>query len=147
MKKIIYLAILPLLAAMASCSGDDTEFAERCTDKAKGTWVAEAVYIQQSQDSGSKLQEDSFNDWSGFELTLYTDGSYVWDDRSGILTPSTGVYTFAEDCSQATFEGGTVTYTVDVNFLSTGRFEFTMQVEGFKEDGPRPFYFRLKPKQ
>jgi hypothetical protein len=145
-----YLLLLPVSLAvvlMGGCNGDDTVFEERCIDKAKGTWTADAVFIKQSQDSGASLQEDSFNDWSDFELTLYTDGTYVWDDGSGILVPTTGSFTFEDDCSQAIFEGSQATYTVDINFLSSDRFEFTLEIEGFKGGGPRDFYFRLVPKQ
>lgn len=150
-KKHLYTLLMPLALASliwaASCSSDDTVFEERCTDKAKGTWIVDAVYIKQTQDEGAKLQEDNFNDWADFELTIYTDGSYIWDDGSGIIEASRGDFTFTEDCTQVNFEGTNVSYTANVNYLSRTRFEFTMAIEGFKGDAARDFYFRLVPRQ
>lgn len=144
LKTTMLLSAVGLLIGLSACSEEETEqFEERCIDKIKGSWIVDRVYIKQTTGDNPKLQEDQFNDWSQFKLTCYSDFTYVWEDVSGIIEPGTGSFSFSgEDCQQVSFDSGP--YELNVNYLTTERFEFTLEVLGFKSE-PREFYFRLIP--
>ena len=141
-KGALALCLISVLTLSTGCNSNPESFEDRCIDLIKGNWIVEAVYIPQSQASDAKLQEDRFNDWSDFRLTCYTNYEYVWEDVSGLIVPAEGTFSMSDDCGTAVFGD----YTMTIDYLTTDRFEFRMDISGFKGE-TRAFYFRLIPER